>query len=427
MRSTRATLSVLLALAMATVGMAASASETAAQDDVTLKVWSWLPNDHEEGMATYEAIFAAFEEANPGVTIELTAPPYPTFWDSWVNATIAGQGPDVISMYGGITAAGYADSLEPLQDRLGDALDGLRFIPESYSPDGNLYAVPAGAYAYHLLANEVELAKVGLTAADAFGTWDSLLAACGTLADAGLTPFASGWADGYELEGYMYVLMTQLLDADGFAQWVAGELPLTDERFVTGMNHVVEMRDAGCFSEDSLGKATYYDAFDDIIAGDAAAFRSGDGSTALDAEANNGEGSMVVMPFPQVPESAYEQISDAGPNQGWSVTSWASNKDMAAALVAHIISAESQQLLWDNTALVPNRNDVEVVADTDLFQDYLDIIAQPENHTTFMAYTDPALAIFQREASNLIAGRTDTEAILAEADAAQQRALEAIR
>jgi ABC-type glycerol-3-phosphate transport system substrate-binding protein len=167
----------------------------------------------------------------------------------------------------------------------------------------------------------------------------------------------------------------------------------------------------------------YYDAFDEVIAGEAVAFPAGGGDTAVSAEENNGEGSMVVAPFPMVPGSPHERISDAGPNQGWSVTNWAVDQDLAVALIEHILSPESQQLLWENTDLPPNRSDLAVESDHPLFDDYLGIIEHPTNRTTFMAFTDAALAIFQREASNLIAGRTSVEAILEEADAAQQRAL----
>lgn len=405
-------------------GSETTAASDAPAEDVTLTVWSWLPNDHPNGPATYDAIFASFEEMYPNVTIELTAMPYPTFWDTWRNATIAGTGPDVISMYGGANAGGYASSLEPLQDKISsETKSDLRFLDSSVSPDGNLYAIPAGAYAYYLLVNQNLLAEAGLDGGTAFATWDSLISSCKTLSAAGLHPFASGWSDGYELEGYMYIFMTQLLDADGFSAWVNGQLPMTDERFATGMNYVVEMNDAGCFSEDSLGMTMYYDAFDEVIAGDAVAFPAGSGDTAIDAEANNGEGSMIAIPFPQVPASQYESISDSGPNQGWSVTKWASDKEMATALVEHIVSVESQTLLWENTQLPPNRFSMEVSSDIPIFNDYLGIIANPANHTTFMAFTDPTLAIFQREASNLIAGRTTVDDILTQADEAQQRAL----
>lgn len=400
-------------------------SEGGSDEEITLSVWSWLPNDHENGPDTYQQIFDNFEEAHPNVTIELTASPYPTFWDSWRNASIAGVGPDVISMYGGATAGGYATSLLPLQDELSpETTENLRFLDSTVSPDNNLYVAPAGAYAYYLLYNQQMLTDAGLDPEAAFSSWDSLLSTCQTLSDAGVVPFASGWSDGYELEGYMYIFMTQLLDQQGFEEFVSGDLPLTDERFQEGMNYIVAMNEAGCFSEESLGMTMYNDAFDEVIAGEAVAFPAGGGDTAVDAEANNGEGSMVAAPFPQVSGSQYEVISDSGPNQGWSVTNWASDTEMAVALVEHIVSAESQMLLYENTELPPNRSDVELESDSPLFADYLGIIDNPANHTTFMAFTDAALAIFQREASNLIAGRTTVDDILETADDAQQRALE---
>ncbi len=394
-------------------------------EDVTLEVWSWLPNDHDNGPDTYDAIFASFEEQYPNVTIDLTAMPYPTFWDTWRTATIAGTGPDVVSMYGGATAVAYADSLVPLQDGLGaETLDDLRFVGSSYSPDGNLYAVPAGAYAYYLLVNQNILTEAGLDPATAFADWDSLLASCTTLADAGITPIASGWSDGFIVENYLYVFMSQLLDEDSFDQWVTGQLDLSDPRFADALNYILTMEETGCFSEASVGMTLYYDAFDEAVSGDAAAVVTGDAFTALDAESNNGEGSMTAMVFPQLPESQYDNVSDSGPNQGWSVASWSENIELSTLLVEHIVSAESQELLWENTQLPPNRNSVEITADSDLFNEYLSIINNDENHTVFMAFTDPALAIFQREASNLITGRTDPADVLAEADEAQIRALQ---
>lgn len=394
-------------------------------EDVTLEVWSWLPNDHDNGPDTYDAIFASFEEAYPNVTIDLTAMPYPTFWDSWRTATIAGTGPDVISMYGGATAVAYADSLEPLQDRLGsDTLDDLRFVGSSYSPDGNLYSVPAGAYAYYLLVNQDLLGEAGLDASTAFADWDSLLSTCTTLADAGLTPLASGWSDGFIIENYLYVFMSQLLDEDAFELWVTGQLELSDPRFAQAMDHILEMVDASCFSEASVGMTLYYDAFDEVISGDAVAFVAGGGDTALDAESNNGEGSMAALTFPQLPDSQYDNVSDSGPNQGWSVTNWGDNKELSTLLVEHIVSSESQELLWENTQLPPNSMSLEVSSESDLFNEYLAIIDHPENHTVFMAFTDPALAIFQRESSNLFSGRVDPADVLAEADEAQIRALQ---
>ncbi len=400
------------------------ATQAPTADDVTLEVWSWLPNDHPEGPGTYDEIFSNFEAMYPNVTIDLTAMPYPTFWDTWSNAAIAGTGPDVISMYGGATAVAYADSLIPMQDLLStETTDDLRFLESSVSPDGNLYAVPAGAYAYYLLANETLLADAGLDAATAFGDWESLLSTCATLAEAGTTPIASGWSDGYVVENYMYVFMSQLLDPESFDQWVNAELELSDPRFEDAMNRLVEMIDADCFSDASEGMTLYNDAFDEAVSGDAASVVVGGIDTALSAEENNGAGSMTALAFPQLPGSEYDNVSDAGPNQGWSVTSFSDNREFSTLLVEHIVSAESQELLWENTQLPPNRFSLDVTSDSVIVTEFLDIIEEPENHTVFMAFTDPALAVFQREASNLIAGRTEPADILHEANEAQQRAL----
>lgn len=396
-------------------------------DPVTLEVWSWLPFDHELGEEVYAQIVADFEDANSHITVNLNPLPWPTFWDSWTNATIAGTGPDVISMYGGTTAGGYASSLLPLQDLVStELLADLKFVDSATSPDGNLYALPSGSFAYYLLANENLVAELGLTAAEAFGDWDSLISTCTALSDAGIPPFATGWADGSQLEAFMYIFMTQLLDDASFDAWVAGELSMLDDRFETAMGHVVEMNEAGCFPEDSLGRPLYFDAFEVMVSGDGAAMSAGSAYTATDAEAQNGEGSMAVLPFPQVPGSQHDVISDAGPNQGWAATSWTDHPEEAAAFIEHLLSPASQQLLWEMTELPPNLNSYEPTSDNQLVNDYLDLINRPNSRTTYMAFTQQAEAVMQREAIDLIARRTTPEAILALADAAQRQALDAM-
>src|SRR3990170_718911 len=74
-------------------------TESVPDDEATLTVWSFLPGNYEGGEKAYDEVIAAFEEEHPQIDIELRNMPYPTYFDSVRNATVARKGPDVITMY----------------------------------------------------------------------------------------------------------------------------------------------------------------------------------------------------------------------------------------------------------------------------------------------------------------------------------------
>ena len=375
----------LLVLLLGTTQLVASGGKEEKVDDgqITLSVWSWLSNDHEDGFESYTKIFNNFEEKNPNIKIDFTPMPYPTFWDSWRNATIAGVGPDVVSMYGGSTSGAYANSLLPLQDIISeDVIDNLKYVEPSYSPNGNLYLIPTGAYAYCLMLNNNILDKVGLDAYKDFSTWDDFLNSMQVLRSAGIRPFSTGFSDGYALEGLMYVFLTQVLDDNKFDLWVKGKLPTTDPAFKAAMEYVLEMNEAGAFLPDTLGKNLYYEAYEDMIAGKSASMIVGGLYYPIETEKAHGDGSVSIIPFPQVRKSNYENISDAGPNAGWSISAWTKKKDAAVKLVEHMASPESQMILWEDTQAIPNSKSLDLTSDVRIFSEYLDILSEPKNRTT---------------------------------------------
>ncbi|MFC7766383.1 ABC transporter substrate-binding protein [Leucobacter soli] len=220
-------------------------------EDTTLTVWSFLPDNYENGADAYDQILAAFNAEYPQVEVDLVTMPYPTYFDQVRNAGVSRSGPDVITMYGGAQAYSYRNSLFPLQDALDPAND-IRYIDENFSRDGNLYIVPTGAYGYALLVNQDLFEQADVDPETALATWDGLIDTCKTLDAAGIQPFAAGWQDGFLLETLLYMISSQLMDSDTLAKWTAGELPLSDPLFTTVIERVLEMNEAGCFGgEDS--------------------------------------------------------------------------------------------------------------------------------------------------------------------------------
>lgn len=387
-------------------------------EKTTLTVWSFLPGNYDAGSETYKKVISAFEDKYPQVTVKLNDMPYPTYFDQVRNATVARKGPDVITMYGGAQAYSYRNGLQPLQDAmLPEVEKDLKFVPDNYSKDGNLYILPTGTYGYAMLINEGLFEQAGVDPKAGLSDWSSLLKTCETLSAKGIQPMAAGWKDGYLFETFMYMISSQLMDDKTLEKWVAGEIPVDDEIFTTATDAIVDMNQAGCFGgEENLGLNMYDDAFNQFYAGKAAMMASGSLSTAAQAADTLGEA--TVLALPQVPGSAHTSMIDAGAEAGWAVTKWSKSPQAAAAFVNFLAGPEAQQLIWDGVGVPPNLKSLQVTGTTPMQQAFLPLMENPENHTGFASFPLPVLAVYERNASSLIGGTMTPDQFTEQAQAA---------
>lgn len=397
---------------------AGSMDESSPQE---LTVWTFLPSNYEGGHEAYDAIVAGFEEQHPNVTVTLTDLPYPSYFDQVRNAVVSRSGPDVITMYGGAQAYSYRTGLFPLEDVLTpDIEEQLMYLPENFSADGHLYMVPTGSYGYTLLANQGVFDEAGLDAAEALASWDSMLAACGVMAEQGIQPMAAGWKDGFLLETYLYMISSQLMDAETLEEWVSGDVPVDSPLFREAVEYILQMRDAGCFGGDeSLGRNMFDDTTNQYLAGDVA---MGVASTLSTSQWLTGEQpSSHLYALPQVPTSVHDALIDAGAEAGWSVTRWSENPRTAAEFVTYMASEPVQKILWDKASVVPNRKDVQVSPRDPIEEDFLPLLENPENHTGFAGFPLPTLAVIERNAAPLMGGSMTVDEFLERAQAAFAR------
>jgi multiple sugar transport system substrate-binding protein len=179
MRNVRFVLVVALLLTVFSIGMAS------AQDGVTLRVWSGASSPVENEYK--EAQFAAFQEANPGITLDvLISPDYGTQIQA---AFAAGDYPEVFTV-GQFDFPSYVDSglLMPAGDRIVDPEDIYPSLQSAFSDaDGNAYCVPKdfSTLALYYNIDQFEAAGVDLPTAD--WTWADMTAAAQAITDADLT------------------------------------------------------------------------------------------------------------------------------------------------------------------------------------------------------------------------------------------------
>lgn len=396
----------------------AELTETVPEEDTSLTVWSFLPGNYEGGEEAYDKVIAAFEEEYPQVDVELRNMPYPTYFDSVRNATVARKGPDVITMYGGAQAYSYRNGLVPMQDAMQPEVEeDLKFIDDNYSQDGNLYILPVGMYGYAMMVNQDKFESAGIDPAEGLADWDSMLDTCRELSDQGIQPFASGWKDGFLFETFMYMMSSQLMDSDTLKEWTQGEIPVDDEIFTTATDFILDMNEAGCFGgKDALGRSMFDDSFNQYYAGETAMMVTGSLSTAEQAYKN--VPSTTVMGLPQVPGSHYDDLIDAGAEAGWAVTKWTESPEAAGAFVNFMASADAQQILWDTVGVPPNVKSLSVEGTTPSQKDFLPLIENEENHTGFAAFPLTVLAVYERNAAPLISGSMSAEEFTEQAQSA---------
>ncbi|MCY1128105.1 sugar ABC transporter substrate-binding protein [Frigidibacter sp. RF13] len=187
-----------------------------AQDKV-LRFATW---DSDESLAIQEAIARKFEEANPGVKVQVEA--YGDGYDDKLTAAMgAGDPPDVMYMW---NYPSYYQALMPMDDMIardGEAMN-LADIPPGLMNgaviEGKTYAMPVGFTTHVIFYNKDLLAAAGVAEPAAGWTWADLRAAAAKLSNPGEKTY--GFAvdakpDPFDFEQFFWSNGAQYISDDG--------------------------------------------------------------------------------------------------------------------------------------------------------------------------------------------------------------------
>jgi multiple sugar transport system substrate-binding protein len=173
---------VRFALVLSLLLMAVGISAVGAQDPIVVRVWSGASSPVENEYK--EAQFAAFEEANPGIDLDvLIAPDY----DTQIAAAFAGNNYPEVFTVGQFAFPSYADSglIMPAGDRIVEADDIYPSLQAAFSDaEGNPYCVPKDFSTLALYYNVDHFAAAGIDAPTNEWTWDDMAAAAQAITDA---------------------------------------------------------------------------------------------------------------------------------------------------------------------------------------------------------------------------------------------------
>jgi ABC-type glycerol-3-phosphate transport system substrate-binding protein len=324
--------------------------------DQTLLVWDTGILGLENGSEDVENSFidrmaADFEEANPGVDIEVVRQ---SGGDITANsaqfqaASIAGDGPDVRIQFAGGPTTSFSEfftDLEPLlTPEIIDSMAGIDVNREDFSPDGRLVGMPYGAgNLFTVFQNHAVLEEAGLDPADSPQTWEELVANGQQVVDR--TDKNGFWAA--NLEGYVGAWMISALvggqlGESAFTQMYAGEIPVDDPAMVEAYQAFAAWGASGLVNPDA-GQVANSDSTAGFVDGSSAYYLVGswENQAMLDAFGEEGVSSFFI---PTLEGSPYPNIGAGGPEIAISVTEYSEKKELAGEFLRFLAQPENQDV-----------------------------------------------------------------------------------
>ncbi len=272
----------LTAVSMAAAMTAGVGAMTAMADEaVTLKVFSNLP-DRKNGQGLVEqTIIDDYMAENPNVTIEVEALDEEAYKTKFKAYSMEGM-PDVVNIWGQPSFLSEVLEAGVLAELNEEDYADYGFISgslEGFKKDGKLYGLPRNTDVAVFFYNQKMFEDNGW---EVPATYDELLALADACKEAGVIPVAMDGGDGWPMAVYMADVLYKLT-AEDYAATIDGAIAsgdFSDENIVKAAQLLKDAADAGLFQTgyDSQDYATAQNLFTN---GQAAMFYMGSWETSM--------------------------------------------------------------------------------------------------------------------------------------------------
>lgn len=187
--------------------------DQASGEDVTIKLFSNLP-DRKNGQGLVEqTIIDEYMAANPNVTIEVEALDEEAYKTKFKAYAMDGM-PDVVSIWGQPSFLDEVLDAGVLAELSEDDYADYQFIAgslEGFKKDGKLYGLPRNTDIQIIYYNQKMFDDNGWTVP---ATYDEFLTLCGTIKDAGITPVAMDGGDGWPMATFLTDILVKVAGTD---------------------------------------------------------------------------------------------------------------------------------------------------------------------------------------------------------------------
>ncbi|MHA7240507.1 ABC transporter substrate-binding protein [Arthrobacter sp. TMS1-12-1] len=246
-------LTVGAATAIALGGLSACGSDSGATEGGDVTMTFWHNSTTGAGKAHWEKTVAAFEEANPGVTIDIQSIQNEEMDGKLQTALNSGDAPDIFMARGGgkladVVAAGQAMDIT---DSIDDATRAA--VPESvldaFAVDGKIYGMPTALLPGGIYYSEDLFAEAGIEGTPT--TIDELGSAVDKLKGAGIDPIAVGAKDAWPAAHWYYFFAVRACSQD-VLNTAAETMEFDDPCWLEAGNNLQEFVDTEPFNNGFL-------------------------------------------------------------------------------------------------------------------------------------------------------------------------------
>jgi raffinose/stachyose/melibiose transport system substrate-binding protein len=346
-------------VAASTVAFLGLAGCTAAGDggdgNVTLTWWHNATSDPQMGI--YEDVAAEFEEAHPGVTVEVTGYQNEDLQRTLIpNALQSGDAPDVFQVWPGgeVRSQAEAGYLKDLTEPLADEIALYGGVVKPWEVDGKQYGIPFSFGITGIWYNKNLFEQAGIDSTPE--TLPELVDAVDALKGIGVAPIAVGAGDLWPAGHWWYQFAIAACSTETL-QTAIPALDFSDPCWVEAGEILQDFLAEDPFNEGFLATPaqTGADSSNGLMANQTAAmefmgpWNSGTiGSLTPEGVAPEWLG---WFPFPSVPGTAGDPTARMGGGDGWGVS--ADAPDEAVELVKYLASADVQRRFAEAGSGIP--------------------------------------------------------------------------
>lgn len=320
-----------------------TAPATKSSGPVTLDVWMLHP-EWKDAMAK---VVAAFQTANPGITLNVMPQQSSTYQSQVQTALNAGTGPDIFQAQTRPKLDIQADAGQ-LLDLTGkvDTSAWTQVAKDAVTIKNKIWGVPGGKYtvgvAYHIPVFE----KAGIK--DEPKTWSDMTEAFEKLKASNVIPYAIEAKEG-GLTYFNYIgLASSVLGLEGFNAVNAGTKKLTDEDTV---KVIQQMMDWSKYYQNNFVGTSYVEA--------KALFATGK-TAAMDAGSSDFNGYKEINPQAQLgfmywpaSDASHKQVTNTGMEFTVAVNATGKHPDESVAFAKWLGSKAGAQAMTDNVRNLP--------------------------------------------------------------------------
>ena len=263
-------MSILLVGAI--LGSTLGAATVSAADKTSVSLWTWSPITR-----TAEKMIAAFEKANPDITVDYTNYNYnPEYLQALSAASASDNLPDIVGLQPGSLTQTYSDYLIDLSDyaketwgddwtSVYDNVTQSQLQLGNKEGDDSHYILPIETQDIYVEYNKTLFDQLGLKAPT---TYDELVEVSKTLRDKGYAPLFFGGADGWQHVNLLIMCTSQISDTL-FDECQKGEKAWTSDEMKQAMTNYKKLFDDGVMQDGSLSSTSYSDGTTLFLAGQA--------------------------------------------------------------------------------------------------------------------------------------------------------------